>query len=116
MNSIVGIGTDIVETARLESARYPKRIAEFFFQKNELEDMERSEDQMRFITSRFAAKEAVIKACPVALTYHDILISKDGSRPTARILAPQGECYDVFLSLSHEYNYVIACAVVCTNK
>lgn len=60
---IAGLGTDIVEIARIESAleRSPK-LAERILTPQEREQFERSKDPARFLAKRFSAKEAAVKA------------------------------------------------------
>jgi len=61
---IFGIGTDIVELARIESmrARYGARCAEHLLSRSELSEYHASHDAARFLAKRYAAKEAFAKA------------------------------------------------------
>ena len=61
---IYGIGTDIVEYARIERmlARYGDRFAERVLSRQELPDYQASSDKARLLAKRFAAKEAFAKA------------------------------------------------------
>ena len=61
---IFGIGTDLVEYARIEKifAQYGERFAERILSKSELEQFESHPNQARFLAKRFAAKEALAKA------------------------------------------------------
>lgn len=60
---IIGIGTDLLEIARMEAAlaRTP-RLSERILTPWEREAYARSRDQARFLAKRFAAKEAAAKA------------------------------------------------------
>ena len=81
---IHGIGSDIVEYARIASmwARYGVRFAERVLSECELGDFKSSFDAARFLAKRFAAKEAFSKAVgsglrdPVSL--RRISITHDG--------------------------------------
>lgn len=61
---IFGIGTDLVEYARIEKvfAQYGERFAERILSKAELEQFKSHQNQARFLAKRFAAKEAFAKA------------------------------------------------------
>ena len=61
---IFGIGTDIVEYARIERmfARYGDRFAERVLSMQEMPDYQASSDKARLLAKRFAAKEAFAKA------------------------------------------------------
>jgi|SRR6185437_12235944 len=109
---IVGIGTDIVDLKRIRNARYIARAAEFFFTDTELTDMRGSRDTAQFVASRLAAKEAVIKACPERLWYHDFSIVKKGEKLSVQLHKPLGKPYDIFVSIAHEFAYVVSNAVV----
>ncbi|MDO8292074.1 MAG: holo-ACP synthase [Gallionella sp.] len=61
---IHGIGTDIVEYARIEKmfARHGVRLAERLLSESELPEFQRSANPARLLAKRFAAKEAFAKA------------------------------------------------------
>ena len=61
---IFGIGTDIVEYARIAAlwARYSERFAARILSERELPELEGQADPARFLAKRFAAKEAFAKA------------------------------------------------------
>ncbi len=110
----LGIGTDIVDMSRFMRARFPDRIAEYILIDEEIEAMHKSRNTIQFLASRFAAKEAIIKASPISLTYHNILIQRDGQKLSAHIITlPQAVPYKLFLSVAHEFRYTIAYAIVC---
>jgi holo-[acyl-carrier protein] synthase len=81
---IHGIGTDIVEYARIEAlwARYGERFAARILSKRELSELDQHAVPARVLAKRFAAKEAFAKAVgsgmrhPVA--FHRISITHDG--------------------------------------
>ncbi|KAH8911309.1 hypothetical protein BR93DRAFT_923995 [Coniochaeta sp. PMI_546] len=73
----------------------------------------------RFIASRFAAKEAVIKASEDRLTFHDILILKRQSgEPFAIIKAGYGRSQDreALLSISHDGDYATAVCITAIKE
>lgn len=110
---IAGIGIDIVRTERIRAARYFDRVAEYILLEEELTWMRESRDAIEYLASRLAVKEAVIKAFPSRLSYHDVVVEKDGLRPRARVCGPGVEKYQVHVSLSHEVDYTVACATIC---
>jgi holo-[acyl-carrier protein] synthase len=66
---IHGIGSDIVEFARIESiwARYGARFAERVLSGHELASFKSDQHAARFLAKRFAAKEAFSKAVGTGL-------------------------------------------------
>jgi len=85
--SALGIGTDLVEIARVERAltRYP-RLARRIFTEAELAEASERRRPGRYLAGRFAAKEAVVKALALgpgtALRSIEVL----GSRPPEVLL------------------------------
>lgn len=81
---IFGIGTDIVDYARIEAlwARYGQRLAERLLSERELPELSTRTDPARFLAKRFAAKEAFAKAIGSGMrepvTLHRIGITHDG--------------------------------------
>lgn len=110
---ILGIGTDIVDVERFTHARFPDRIAEYIFSGEEIEAMRKSRNKIQFLASRFAAKEAVIKAFPHPLTYHDIVITIMGQKLHAHVKT-KAIPYKLFLSIAHEFRHTVAYVIVCT--
>lgn len=80
---IFGIGTDIVDYARIQSMweRYGVRFAERVLGENEMPEFHQHSHQARFLAKRFAAKEAFSKALGVGLRHpvslHRISIMHD---------------------------------------
>src|ERR1022692_4561072 len=81
---IFGIGTDIVEYARIERMleRYEGRFAERMLSERELPEFRSHAHPARFLAKRFAAKEAFSKAVGSGLRYpvslQRISITHDG--------------------------------------
>jgi holo-[acyl-carrier protein] synthase len=118
---IFGIGTDIVQVARIESAlaRHGERFARRILAGSEWPAYQQSSRPARFLAKRFAAKEAAAKAfgtgfshglrlCDIAVT-HDVrgrpLLSFSGQAET---LCREHKIRESFLSISDEHHYAIA--------
>lgn len=122
---IFGIGTDLVQVARIEAAyarfgeAFPRRI----LMPRELEDFARTRNPVRFLAMRFAAKEAIVKAMGTGFrqgiwvrdvgTYQEpsgkpsVLFSENARRKCERMGAGEG-----FISLTDENGMVAAFAVI----
>jgi len=115
MGRIVGIGVDVVDLARFERAltRTP-RLRERLFAENE------RELPLRSLASRFAAKEALIKALGATdgVGWHDMrVVTDDGGNPdlvvsgrAAEIAAARGIA-SLHVSMSHDAGVAIAFVV-----
>ena len=122
---IFGIGTDIVETSRVQGIfdRYGDHFARRILMDEELELYGRTKDPVRFLAMRFAGKEATVKAMgpglaqgvwlrDVGILNHDwgrpvIVWSERGSRVCARLGIGSGH-----VSLTDDAGLVMAFAVV----
>jgi holo-[acyl-carrier protein] synthase len=125
---IFGIGTDIVEYARIEAmwVRYGARFAERVLSERELPSFKSSPHSARFLAKRFAAKEAFAKAVgsglrdPVSL--RRISVTHDGlGKPVLQFdevlrahLAQLG-ISGHHLSISDERSTIVAFVVLETN-
>jgi holo-[acyl-carrier protein] synthase len=125
---IFGIGTDIVDYARIESmwSRYGLRFAGRVLSDRESSEYQASSNASRFLAKRFAAKEAFAKAVgsglrdPVSL--RRISITHDGlGKPmlqfdeVLRIHLAQLGISGHHLSISDERNMIVAFVVLETN-
>jgi holo-[acyl-carrier protein] synthase len=124
---IFGIGTDIVDYARIEAmwARYGDRFASRVLSELESSEYQASSNSSRFLAKRFAAKEAFAKAVgsglrdPVSL--RRISITHDGlGKPVLQFdealrthLAQLG-ISGHHLSISDERNMIVAFVVLET--
>jgi holo-[acyl-carrier protein] synthase len=88
---IVGIGTDLVEVVRMQEAlsRHGERLAARILTPEELDEFHRSAAQDRFLSKRFAAKEAAAKALGTGfaegLGWQDIAVTHNAlGRPELR--------------------------------
>ena len=109
---MIGVGVDIIELRRVEAMTNLNRAAEYVLTPEEIKEFYQCPDRIQFFTSRFAAKEAVIKAFPTRLAPHDFSIAKEGEKPVVTFFNPQHGRYPVFLSISHSLDYVASFAVV----
>lgn len=122
---IFGIGTDIVEFARIEKmfARYGYRLAERVLSERELTEYRSGANPARLLAKRFAAKEAFAKAVgsglrePVSL--RRITILHDGlGKPvlqfdeTLRKYLAQLGVSGHHLSVSDERDFIVAFVVL----
>lgn len=120
---IVGIGTDILQIARMRKAweRAPK-LAERILTPSELNHCINTTDSALFLAKRFAAKEAVSKALGTGIgrgiSWHHIEIIKDElGRPLVELNSGAAERAKVLsinslhLSYSDEKEYVVAFVV-----
>lgn len=111
-NMIKGIGCDIVSVDRVKNIiqatpAFVKRI----YGEKEIEEYHRRND-VSYLASRFAAKEAVVKA--LTKYEHDlnfIEILNDGDGKPYVVIQGQRR-YDIFVSLSYETDYVIAYVIL----
>lgn len=97
---IKGLGCDIVEHGRVKL-----KLARIILTEKELIEFESKVNQIEYLASRFAAKEAIIKATNKKYLLNDIEIynNLDGS--------PATNVEGITLSISHEKNYSIATAI-----
>lgn len=124
---ILGIGTDIVELARIEKLwlRYGERFARHILAEQELAELAQHQQPARLLAKRFAAKEAFAKAVGSGLrapvTLGNISITHDGlGKPVfqftadLRLYLAQLGITAHFVSISDERNMVIAFVVLET--
>lgn len=124
---IIGIGTDIVDIRRIESAinRYGERFLNKIFTPTERERANKKSDPCGSYAKLFAAKEALIKAISNAdgLKWHDMEILHDeNGKPFFNIqgralinlqhLLDEETFFKVDLSLSDEPPYATAFVVI----
>lgn len=120
-----GLGTDIVAVARIAALMEDRGTAflERWFTAREIDYCSRKAVPSRHFAARFAAKEAVAKALPMAwdgpLRWRSIeIISDPRGAPTVslggalRDAAAKAGVGDIMVSLSHCDEYATACALV----
>ena len=121
--AIVGIGTDIVEIARIEAAtaRSGDRLARRVLSDSEWKIWETHQQQVRFLAKRFAVKEAASKALGTGLrnglAFEQVEVYNDElGTPKLRLLGAAAELAQrlgvrhIHVTLADERHY--ACATV----
>jgi holo-[acyl-carrier protein] synthase len=122
---IFGVGTDIVELARIQATfdRFGDHFVDRLLMDEERRLFERSKRPVRFLAMRFAAKEATVKAMGTGFAHgmwiRDVgIVNNDWGRPLV-IWSSRGEavCRELgigegHVSLSDDAGLVVAFAVV----
>ena len=122
---IIGIGVDIAEVARFDKlhCKFGERFARRILTAEELQEYKRRDSSSSFLALRFAAKEAVAKACGTGigkqLGFHSMQIDKDAlGKPVLRFLEAANplvnrlQIRNALISLSDEKHYVVAMVVL----
>jgi holo-[acyl-carrier protein] synthase len=121
---IVGLGTDIVEVARIAAAvaRHGDRFLARCFRPGELAAAGRGTRRAQALGARWAAKEALLKALPgspagIGYRQIEVVADPDGApalRLHGRARAAWQECGSprLLLSLSHERGHALAVVVL----
>lgn len=122
---IFGVGIDIVELSRIQSAyeRFGEKFARRILMEEEMELYHRSKRGVRFLAMRFAGKEAAVKAMGTGFAHgvwlRDVgIVNNDRGRPLI-IWSPRGRrvCERLgigggYVSLTDEAGLIMAFAVV----
>ena len=124
-NRVLGIGVDIVETARIEGSieRFGDRFLSRVFTQGERDYCGSMPHSARHYAARFAAKEAVSKAFGTGIgrqvSWRDIEVKrKESGEPyvilhgSAAELAASLKVSQALVSLSHSDHYAVANAVL----
>jgi holo-[acyl-carrier protein] synthase len=124
---IFGIGTDIVEVARIDASitQFGNDFAKRILAQSELASYENSQIKARFLAKRFAAKEAFSKALGTGLrapaTFQNIAVSHDDLGKPILILADELQAFlksknitKTHVSISDEKNLAAAFVVLET--
>jgi len=122
---IVGIGVDIVEIARFDKLhkKYGDRFAGRILTVDELTEYQRRGRNCSYLALRFAAKEAVAKACGTGiggeLGFQGMQIDNDAlGKPVLRFLDAASSLVErlqirnALISLSDEKHYAVAMVVL----
>ena len=122
---IYGIGTDIVEVARIEASitQFGDDFAKRILAQSELASYQGSQIKPRFLAKRFAAKEAFAKALGTGLrapaTFQNIAVSHDELGKPILLLAPELQRFlnnknitKTHVSISDEKNLAAAFVVL----
>lgn len=118
---IIGTGIDIVELSRIKSAydRWGAQFAERILASDEIDILKKRKEISSYLGSRFAAKEAFLKALGTGyadgISWQDIKIERvEGERPSIKVAGRAREIMDqigainIHLSISHEKKYAVA--------
>lgn len=122
---IFGVGTDLVELARVNDtySRFGARFVDRLLMDQERVQFEKSKNPVRFLAMRFAAKEATVKAMGTGFAHgvwiRDVgIINNDWGRPEI-IWSERGQAVcqqlgigDGHVSLTDEAGLIMAFAVV----
>lgn len=122
-SNILGVGVDLLKIDRIAKvyARFPKQFSEKILTTEEIKKIPQDENKkIRFLSKRFAAKEAFAKALGTgfgaSLRFHDIEIAHEiQGRPYFKIEASIKERYSIdhiHLSISDEIDQVIAFCLI----
>ncbi len=123
--SVLGIGVDLVECARIQHSldRFGDRFLHRVFTQGEIEYSTSMKFPARHLAARFAAKEAVSKAFGTgigkAMGWRDIDVRKKPSAEPYLLLSGQAEALaqsrgvkSALITLSHTENHAVACVVL----
>jgi holo-[acyl-carrier protein] synthase len=123
--SVLGIGVDLVENARIEHSleRFGERFLHRIFTAGEIEYSQSMKYPARHLAARFAAKEAVSKAFGTgigkAMGWKDIDVNRKPSGEPfvvleggAKKLAEERNVSKVSITLSHTEHHAVAMIVV----
>jgi len=124
---IFGIGTDIVEVARIESSieKFGDDFAKRILADSEMPSYQESKIKARFLAKRFAAKEAFSKALGTGLrepaTFQNIAVSHDDlGKPILKLakqlqtLLDAKQISHMHISISDEKNLALAYVILET--
>src|SRR4051812_38423683 len=123
--SVLGVGIDIVENARIEHSveRFGERFLHRVFTEGEIAYCQSMKFPARHFAARFAAKEAVSKAFGTgigkAMGWRDIDVHREASGQPfvvleggAKQLAAERGIKAVWISLSHTEHHAVATIVL----
>ena len=123
--SVLGIGVDLVENARIEHSleRFGERFLQRVFTAGEIEYSQSMKYAARHLAARFAAKEAVSKAFGTgigkSMGWKDIDVRrKESGEPYlvleggAKKLAEERTVSKIFITLSHTEHHAMAVIVL----
>ena len=122
---VLGIGTDIVEVARITRAieRHPTSFARRILTDKEYRAFTANSQPDHFLAKRFAAKEALVKALGIGfrqgISWHNMEVSNNEiGKPVIELTAKALTTYrnmganTIHLSLTDEKAYVLAFVII----
>jgi len=109
---IIGIGTDLIEVARVEKNISKPKFLEKVFTKQELELCEHKQSRVQSLAARFAAKEACMKALGTGwsegISFKEIeILSNPSGAPVmvlhgrTKVFARELGVVSIYITLSH---------------
>lgn len=112
--ALVGIGTDIVEVARIAEFAKKAGALERIFSDEEIAYCRARKNCFEHLAVRFAAKEAVYKALPFGGVAFKKIAVYNGPDGAPRVKVDDARCagLKILISLSHTRQYAAAMAVV----
>ncbi|NGX46559.1 MAG: Holo-[acyl-carrier-protein] synthase [Chlamydiae bacterium] len=121
-STILGIGTDIIETKRIALAveRHGERFLERLFTSTELSYCRKFANSLPHFAGRFAAKEAIVKALGTPLeeplTWQEIeIVNTRHGKPEVNLSLRLKKAYPTarfFITISHCVEYATATAIL----
>jgi phosphopantetheine--protein transferase-like protein len=121
---IHGMGTDITSVERIRDLyeRYGNRFVERIFRPAEIKSAESKHDPAAFFASRWAAREAFLKALVMdvhKIPYRDIEVVRSPLGPVSIGLHGRAQesflltrAQTIHLSISHEKDYAVATVII----
>jgi holo-[acyl-carrier protein] synthase len=109
---IIGLGTDIIQTARIEKGLQSKGFKEKVFSANEISYCEKKANKFESFAARFAAKEAFFKALGTGwrggMAFNEVeVLNDDLGKPSIHLLGQtavivkERKVRTIHVSLSH---------------
>jgi holo-[acyl-carrier protein] synthase len=112
---IIGVGVDIVNIKRFKKiVKNNPKILDRILTERELKLFKNYKDPLIHYAGRFSLKESIIKAGKDYLnikSYKDIEILKDNEGNLV-LIKPKGK---IFISLSHDGDYIVSMAIIERN-
>ena len=120
---ITGLGTDIIETKRIEKAMQSSGFKEKIFSESEISYCERKANKFESFAARFAAKEAFFKALGTgwrgAMAFNEVeIINDELGKPAIQLLggaakiAKEKKITTIHVSLSHVKEMAVATVIL----
>ena len=124
----IGIGVDIIKNKRIKLSINNKKFITRIFGKNEISNSQKLINKISYLSKRFAAKEALVKALGTGfrdgLNFSDIQIHNNNMGKPYYVLSTKiknlikkkkkVKSFNLFLSISDEKEYSIAFAIIQT--
>lgn len=117
---IIGIGIDLVDVRRFEGIifRWQERFLRRIFTDKEIRYCNNKKNPAQRFATRYAAKEAVIKALypkgEMGISFHDVEIDQKDGRPVvnlyngSKLHAAKINVERIFVMITHDGNYGVA--------